>query len=415
MLKRKVYIFNGASRAAVYGIGTYIEQLIDSLKDTDIEFNIIYLFATGKEITIQEMQGYRQISIPAATHLSTTQSYKYYSRNVAYLLKEFIHEEKGVLNIFHLNFMGNPDLVSSLKKTFKCKIILVAHYTDWSFSLMGNYKKLKEIWKKDPKEVRKDQSEKQIADSLKEDMRMIKKCDKLVCVANHTFDAFYELCGVEKEKKNIINNALKDVCKETTETKKTALRRKYFIEDNSRVIFFAGRLDPVKGLAFLIKSFQQILKLHPDARLFIAGDGDFNQWLKIVGNTWSKITFTGKLDRKQLYELYRIADVGIVCSIHEEFGFTAIEMMMHRVPLIVSDTGGLAEIIEDNKTGLKVPVRTRKGQREVDVKKLTEKIDFILNNALLATELGNNGRQEFLNKYELSLFREKMLKLYNEI
>lgn len=107
--------------------------------------------------------------------------------------------------------------------------------------------------------------------------------------------------------------------------------------------------------------------------------------------------------------------MGVVCSLHEEFGLVALEMMMHALPVIVTKNGGLDEIVEENVSGLKAPVRTRKGQRQVDVKCLSEKMMLLLENPVLAEELGTNGRKRFLEKYELSLFKNKMLNLYNTI
>ena len=64
MTKKKVYIFNSNSRAAVYGIGTYIAQLTDCLKEAEIEFGLVYIHAEGDEVTVTEEGGYQLISIP---------------------------------------------------------------------------------------------------------------------------------------------------------------------------------------------------------------------------------------------------------------------------------------------------------------------------------------------------------------
>lgn len=87
MTSKKVYIFNGKSRAATYGIGTYITQIIDCLKDENIEFGLIYIHAEGDEVTITEKEGYQLISIPT-TDFSNPHSRQYYARNIAYLLKK---------------------------------------------------------------------------------------------------------------------------------------------------------------------------------------------------------------------------------------------------------------------------------------------------------------------------------------
>ena len=411
-MKRKVYIFNGTSRAAAYGIGTYIKQLTDSLRNTDIDYEVVYLHSQdcGSEVAITEKSGYKQISIPAVTS-TLEKSTQYYRRNIVYLLKEFIPDDKDTQYIFHLNFMTNPDLVSVLKKMFKCKIITAVHYTNWSFALLGNQEKLKEILTK----KKLDSNEKNIRKDIKADKKMLEKSDNFICVAQHTLDSFKDICGIDITKGVLINNALEDSYTQLSLDEKITIRQKYSIPEETKVIVFAGRLDEVKGLRFLIAAYKEMLKTNPDTHLFIAGEGDFNSWLSEAKNDWIKITFTGKLDKEQLYELYSIADIGIVPSLHEEFGYVAIEMMMHEIPLLVTDTGGLAEIVEEGISGLKVPVQNDGDKRTIDTATMADKMRILLNNQEYAKELGRNGRLRFLEKYELGLFGKKMRDLYRSI
>jgi len=409
-MKRKVYIFSGESRAAAYGIGTYIKQLTDSLQGTDIEYEIVYLHSKGNEVAITEEAGYKQISVPAVTS-TLKKSAQYYQRNIAYLLKEFIPEDKGTQYIFHLNFMTNPDIVSILKKMFKCKVITTVHYTNWSFALLGNQEKLKDILTK--KQL--NSNEKGIKRGIKADKKMLEKSDSFICVAQHTLDSFQDICGIDTTKGILINNALEDTYKELSCDEKITIRQKYRISQETKIIIFAGRLDEVKGLRFLISAYKEVLKTNPNTHLFIAGEGDFNSWLSEAKNDWIKITFTGKLDKEQLYELYSIADVGVVPSLHEEFGYVAIEMMMHEIPLVVTDTGGLAEIVEEAISGLKVPVQSNEEKRTIDTATMADKMRILLSNQEYAKELGRNGRLRFLEKYELGLFKEKMKNLYLNI
>jgi glycosyltransferase len=413
MKTKELYIFNGASRAAVYGIGTYMEQLIKALKDTEWKLNMVYLYAQGNEIEITEKDGYRQINIPFPSK-NHPHAQQYYSMIITYLLKDIITCDKKTEYLFHLNFMTNSYFVKCLKKHFSCKVILVSHYTDWSFSLFGDVRKLKRLLQKSKKTLM-DALEKQIVEGFHEDLKMIKQVDRLVCVAQHTWDVFHSIGAIPSGKTEIIHNALEDIYIPMSEKEKLLLRKKYHIDENIKVILFAGRLDEVKGIAYLIRAFRKVLHTYPNSILLIAGDGNFNAWLKEADNYWTKITFTGKLDKKQLYELYHLADIGVICSLHEEFGLVALEMMMHALPVIVTKTGGLDEIIEDNVSGLKVPVKTVKGKRQVDVRCLSEKMLLLLENPVLAKELGSNGRKRFMEKFELSVFKEKMLKLYQNI
>jgi len=413
MKNKELYIFNGTSRAAVYGIGAYIDQLIKALKDTEWKVTIVYLYAQGNEIEISQKNEYRQINIPfpSKNHPNAKQ---YYSTVIACLLKEIIQEDKKNEYIFHLNFMSDSYFIKCLKKHFRCKIILIAHYTYWSFSLLGDIHKLKRILQT-PKKMLTDPFEKKVADGFKEDIKMINRADRLVCVARHTGEIFHRLGKVQEGKTEIINNALADAYQPASAKYKSDLRLKYCFGNKAQIILFAGRLDEVKGIVYLIRAFRKVLHTHPNSFLLIAGEGNFNAWLKEAEDCWSRILFTGRLDKEKLYELYCVADMGVVCSLHEEFGYVAIEMMMHALPVIVTKTGGLDEIVENGVSGLKVPVRTIKGKRQVDVKQLAEKIRFLLNNPVEAQMLGENARKRFLEKFELSIFKEKMLNLYQNI
>lgn len=404
MKKKKIYIFNGNTRAAVYGIGTYITQLTECLKDASISFGVINIYAEGSEIVVTEKEGYQLISIPAVRYCNNN-SHQYYTRNIGYLLKEFIPDEKDTEYIFHLNFMNSPALASGLRKMFKCKIILVAHYSNWSFSLLGDYEKLKQIVSR--KQNQRNDTEKQIVREIKEDTRMISKCDKFVCIAQHSLNSFTENCHFDVKKVVLINNALKDSYIPLSKEEKRTIRNKYHISQDTQVLLFAGRLDEVKGISYLIQAFREILKTNPNARLLLIGDGNFNQWLKEAENIWSQVTFTGRVNQDTLYELYQIANIGIVSSIHEEFGFVAIEMMMHQLPVIVTDTGGLSEIIENKISGLKIPVYYDDNRRTVDINTLTANIRVLLKQPEYAKKLGINGRKRFLEKYELSVFKKK--------
>jgi len=283
---------------------------------------------------------------------------------------------------------------------------MVSHYNDWSFSLLGDYSKLGKIINGSAKGG-KSITENVILKSFKEDIKMINSLDCFICVARHTMNVYAKYGNIRAKETAIIHNAIEDTYITLSKDEKLQLRKKYLIEDSVKIILFAGRLDDVKGLRYIIQAFKNVLTTHPNTRLFIAGDGDFNQWMKESADCWSKIIFTGRLEKKQLFEFYSIADMGVVCSLHEEFGLVAIEMMMHELAIIVTQTGGLDEIIENGISGLKVPVITKEEKRQVDVNNLSDKMMLLLDNSAMSKELGKNGRKRFLDKFELSVFKEK--------
>jgi glycosyltransferase involved in cell wall biosynthesis len=67
-----------------------------------------------------------------------------------------------------------------------------------------------------------------------------------------------------------------------------------------------------------------------------------------------KVLFEGFMDESTLLKLQQAADVAVVPSLFEPFGIVALEAMAAQSPIVVSDTGGLSEIVEHDVTGVKV-------------------------------------------------------------
>jgi glycosyltransferase involved in cell wall biosynthesis len=69
------------------------------------------------------------------------------------------------------------------------------------------------------------------------------------------------------------------------------------------------------------------------------------------GQRW-RINFTGFISDHDLIALTKSADVMVIPSVYEPFGIVALEGMAAGVPVVASQVGGLAEVIEHNKTGV---------------------------------------------------------------
>ena len=416
MSRIKVYIFTSSARGTAYGFGTYVDNLKKMLAKSGVIYAIVNIFSTSQEVTASRKDGCLLIDIPSVS-CTGNKSLSRYSRNIAYLLKEFIQESADTKLIFHMNYMDDPLLAETLKILFpQCKIVLVCHYTKWSLDLMGDEEKLIKIVNKSS---HRNLIERKIAQDFQRNIRMIKEADMFVCVAQHTRNTFEKVGKIDLSKSVVVSNALEDEYSEISREERSTLRNKYRIGVDEQVILYVGRLDQVKGIQYLLEAFNEVLKQKSNARLFLIGEGEYSQWLNLAGGNWSRISFTGMLDKNVVSDFYKMADVGVVCSLHEEFGYVAIEMMMNRLPIVVSDVGGLSEIVDDGINGLKVKLR-RSGKKSGDTrivpsKELSGKILSVLNDSALASLLGKNARKKFLENYEINQFKERMLDVYNSL
>lgn len=155
------------------------------------------------------------------------------------------------------------------------------------------------------------------------------------------------------EKIDVIPNGI-DISRYEINVDRNNVKRRFGIDPSERIILFIGRLVPQKGVEYLIMAAPKIFGQHPEARIVIVGDG----WVK--DNLWNlarstgyphKITFLGFLSDQDVIELTMSSDVLVIPSIYEPFGIVALEGMAAGVPVVASNVGGLAEIIEHDRTG----------------------------------------------------------------
>jgi 1,4-alpha-glucan branching enzyme len=132
-------------------------------------------------------------------------------------------------------------------------------------------------------------------------------------------------------------------------------RRKFALPEE-KIVLFVGRLVHEKGVHVLVNAVPKVLE-KVNAKFVIVGNGYMKEQLSgIVKNMGfaHKIMFTGFVDDETLRRLQSCADVSVVPSLFEPFGIVALEAMAAKSPVVVSDTGGLSEIVEHDVSGVKV-------------------------------------------------------------
>jgi len=174
---------------------------------------------------------------------------------------------------------------------------------------------------------------------------------------------------------------------------------------------YAGRLSREKGVDVLINAFQRVVAQLPDARLLILGDGPERKELEKLAAKLalgSNVQFQGHVSQSEVERQLEHAWVHVVPSrLMEPFGIAAIEAMMRGTAVVASDAGGLAEIVDHDRTGLLVPLADEEGMAAALVR--------VLADCPLAEEMGQAGRERALAQFSLSSCTEKFIQLYKSI
>jgi glycosyltransferase involved in cell wall biosynthesis len=157
--------------------------------------------------------------------------------------------------------------------------------------------------------------------------------------------------------------------------------------DDKKVVLFLGRITRQKGPEYFVDAAAAVSKQFETVRFIIAGWGDLAPRMieKVAAlGLGNKVFFAGFLAGEQVGRAYRMADVYVMPSVSEPFGLTALEAMQQGVPVIISKTSGVAEVI--HRGALKVDFW--------DVNELANKIVAVLEHHVLADELRRNGHRE---------------------
>ena len=402
-----LYIFHTSSEAAVYGIGTYIRELATALHHSKIKVCVVNLRAHIHQMRMEETSdGVKRWYFPESIEqMETDHLSDLYYRNIVYLLQLYIEDKSNL--IFHLNANQSSKFAKELKKAFDCKIVLTIHYFDWCFKLSGNLIHFRQLWK-----TQQTVQGCEVTENLKEEFQKEKKTfevvDHIICLSKKTMYILKDDYKIKPDKITVVYNGLTD---SKISVEKSVLRQKYGIS-GVPIFLFAGRLDSAKGLKYALRAFRIVLKTYPECRFIIAGNGEFNAHMIECEDIYMNVVWTGLINTEKLYELYTIADLGIMPSFHEQCSYVAIEMMMHGLPIIGSTSAGLYEMVENNITGLHIPVIEYADKTEIDSSLLAEKMLYLLQHPIETKQMGQNGRRRYLNNYSSNIFRENMLKMY---
>ncbi len=177
---------------------------------------------------------------------------------------------------------------------------------------------------------------------------------EVIVNSNYMKNELQRLFGLPYEKINVVPNGVNLNLYNGVE-KDYNFRRQY-ASDNEKIILYVGRLVYEKGIQNLIAAMPKVLNGYHDAKLIIAGKGGMIDELRDEVrrlNIENKVYFTGYLNLNQVTKMYKCADVAVFPSTYEPFGVVALEGMLSGTPVVVSDVGGLNEIVQHRENGMK--------------------------------------------------------------
>lgn len=157
------------------------------------------------------------------------------------------------------------------------------------------------------------------------------------------------------QKIDVVFNGIRPEKKQHSETFDRQKFRRRFAPDEQKIVYYVGRMTYEKGINVLLSAAPRILEVMRSKVKFVIIGGGENGYLQ--EQAWNlgiaeQCNFTGFMSDEDLDKFQTIADCAVFPSLYEPFGIVVLESFAALVPVVVSNTGGLPEVVTHGETGI---------------------------------------------------------------
>jgi glycosyltransferase involved in cell wall biosynthesis len=182
--------------------------------------------------------------------------------------------------------------------------------------------------------------------------------------------------------------------------------KKEEIKEEKAVLFF-GSIKKYKGIEYLIKAEPLITSFIPNAKIIIAGSGDFKKYEVLIKNKNSFEIHNRFIPDEEVAEFFQRSSVVVLPYIDgSQTGIIPIAYSFKK-PVVVTDVGSIPEVVDDEKTGYVVPPRNSEALAEAIIK--------LLKDDELRKKLGENAYKKMREDLSWDKIAEKTIGVYKAV
>ena len=327
------------------GIGTFRDQLLPEMgRNKRIRLTLISLNSDVSDMHRQKTDFGTEFQIPPVDRGNWRDN----GGLIWPVLRTYINDTPQ--NIFIVNHSPCAKFISELKEMFPLsKVVFVIHDQGWTAPLLGNAESLRLIVEDNAITESKTLSDNaSIRSYYCQERDIYNLVDSIVCLSPSTHRILEDIYKIESSKIHCIPNGYAPNINNSVA--KADLRKKLGLGKYEKVIIFAGRPAKAKGIEAALMALRMIRNKYPQVRCVFCGKMDgFAKYSALIKPVASMLTFTGQLDKSELYEWYAASDVGLLPSYTEQCSYSAIEMVMSGLPVVTTDGNGLCDMFTDGK------------------------------------------------------------------
>jgi glycosyltransferase involved in cell wall biosynthesis len=210
--------------------------------------------------------------------------------------------------------------------------------------------------------------------------------------------------GIPRERLRLVKGGIDPV---TIQQASPLARHELGLQPSDRIVLWVGRLDPVKGLTFLLDAFVSVAA-RSTAHLLLAGGGPLR---RRIGRQIQRRGLSHRVHllgpRRDVPPLLKTADVFVLPSRTEGLPNALLEAMAAGCAIVTTDVPGCRDLIRHGREGWVVPFR--------DVSALSSAILRLLEDQTLARRLGDQAREEVTRSWHIHQTFDAYASLYSEV
>jgi len=180
---------------------------------------------------------------------------------------------------------------------------------------------------------------------------------RVITCSRYMFDEVERFFDTPADKIDVVPNGVDaGLFDELGNVDLTNFRARWALPDE-RIVFNVGRVVHEKGTHLIVEAAPRVLAQMPNVKFVIAGTGSMFDPLKRRASELGvadNVVIAGFVSDADRNRLLKVADAAIYPSLYEPFGIVALEAMAAQCPVIVSEVGGLKEVVKHQVTGITV-------------------------------------------------------------
>lgn len=376
------------------GLGRHVAELAPALAEQGVTVHVLTPYPEPIQSSEEIFPGLIVHRANIAAIDQHADIYTQATRGNKYLVEvaEALWSELGGFDLIHAHDWLVGFAAITLKQKYKCPIVVTFHATE------------RGRWRSD-----------HLANGLSQAINRAEnvlsfEAWRIIACSHYMITELRRYFHLPADKLDMIPNGVNLAKSPQFSREELAAFKAQYVSVGNPLIFSVGRLVYEKGHHILIGSMPQILEAFPGTKLVIAGRGPLLGYLQSIVSDLginNSVHFAGFVSDLERDKFFAVADCAVFPSLYEPFGIVALEAMTFNCPVVVSNLGGLAEVVDHEKTGLLIyPDNSESAAWGVLQ---------TLERPSLASKCALNARQMLEEKYNWARIAKETKKVYERV